>query len=66
MNKFGHILVVDDDDGIRNLVKQLLIQENYIVTTSDCAEDANNKISNIKAATNPLLNSIVRRPKLAR
>ena len=48
MNKFGHILVVDDDDGIRNLVKQLLIQENYIVTTSDCAEDANNKISNIK------------------
>ena len=48
MNKFGHILVVDDDDGIRNLVEQLLIQENYIVTTSDCAEDANNKISNIK------------------
>ena len=48
MNKVGHILVVDDDDGIRNLVKQLLIQENYIVTTSDCAEDANNKINNIK------------------
>jgi len=30
MNKFiGHILVVDDDDGIRNLVKQYLTENNF-------------------------------------
>ena len=49
MNKFlGHILVVDDDDGIRKLVKQLLIRENFLVTTSGGAEDAINKIEYIK------------------
>ena len=30
MNKFkAHILVVDDDDGIRNLVKQYLNENNF-------------------------------------
>jgi len=49
MNKFlGHILVVDDDDGIRKLVKQLLIRENFLVTTSGSAENAINKIEYIK------------------
>ena len=48
MNKFlGHILVVDDDDGIRKLVKQLLIRENFLVTTSGSAENAINKIEYI-------------------
>ena len=49
MKKFNaHILIVDDDDKIRKLVKQLLIQENYIVTTANSAEDANNKAIYIK------------------
>ena len=49
MNKFeAHILVVDDDDGIRDLVKQYLIQNNFVVTTANSAEDANEKIRVVK------------------
>ena len=49
MNKYiGHILVVDDDDGIRNLVKKFLNENNFLVTTSMDAEDANKKIRIIK------------------
>ena len=49
MNKFeAHILVVDDDDGIRDLVKQYLIQNNFVVTTANSAEDASEKIRVIK------------------
>ena len=49
MNKFeAHILVVDDDDGIRDLVKQYLIQNNFVVTTANSAEDASEKIKVIK------------------
>ena len=49
MNKFnGHILVVDDDDGIRNLVKQYLTENNFLITTASNAEDAKEKISIIK------------------
>ena len=44
----AHILVVDDDDGIRDLVKQYLNQNNYIVTTAKNAEDATEKIKIIK------------------
>ena len=49
MNKFeAHILIVDDDDGIRDLVKQYLIQNNFVVTTANSAEDANEKIRVVK------------------
>ncbi|MFL2896121.1 MAG: response regulator [Candidatus Pelagibacter sp.] len=49
MNKFiNHILVVDDDNEIRILVKQYLDQNNFLVTTANSAEDANNKIDIIK------------------
>ena len=49
MDKFiAHILVVDDDDGIRSLVKQYLNENKYLVTTSENAEDASNKIEIIK------------------
>jgi len=49
MNKFNaHILVVDDDDGIRNLVKQYLNKNNFLITTAKNAEDAKEKISIIK------------------
>ena len=49
MNKFqAHILVVDDDDGIRNLVKQYLNENNFLVTTANNAEDAKSKIEVVK------------------
>jgi two-component system phosphate regulon response regulator OmpR len=49
MNKFnGHILVVDDDEGIRNLIKQYLTENNFLITTASNAEDAKEKISIIK------------------
>ena len=49
MNKFeAHILVVDDDDGIRNLVKKYLNENNFLVTTANNAEDAEEKIKVIK------------------
>ena len=49
MNDFiAHILVVDDDDGIRSLVKQYLNENNFLVTTSNSAEDAEEKVSIIK------------------
>ena len=49
MNDFtAHILVVDDDDGIRSLVKQYLNKNNFLVTTSNCAENAAEKILIIK------------------
>ena len=49
MNKFnGHILVVDDDDGIRNLVKQYLTENNFLITTANNAEAAKEKIAIIK------------------
>ena len=47
-NLIAHILVVDDDDGIRSLVKKYLNENKYIVTTADSAEDAVNKIKIIE------------------
>ena len=44
----AHILVVDDDDGIRSLVKKYLEENNYLVTTSNNAEDATKKIKIIE------------------
>ena len=49
MNDFiAHILVVDDDDGIRSLVKQYLNESDFLVTTSNSSENAEEKISIIK------------------
>jgi two-component system phosphate regulon response regulator OmpR len=49
MNEFiAHILVVDDDDGIRSLVKQYLNENKFLVTTSSSAENAKEKVSIIK------------------
>tara|TARA_B100000787_G_scaffold124220_1_gene93586 strand:+ start:329 stop:1006 length:678 start_codon:yes stop_codon:yes gene_type:complete len=47
-NFIAHILVVDDDDGIRSLVKQYLNENNFLVTTSNSAENAEEKIAIIK------------------
>tara|TARA_B110001452_G_scaffold63901_1_gene50645 strand:+ start:433 stop:1110 length:678 start_codon:yes stop_codon:yes gene_type:complete len=49
MDKFlAHILVVDDDDGIRSLVKQYLIENKFLVTTAISAENAIEKIETIQ------------------
>ena len=49
MDKFiAHILVVDDDDGIRALVKKYLNENNFLVTSADSAENASDKIKIIK------------------
>ena len=49
MDKFiAHILVVDDDDGIRSLVQKYLNENNFLITTADSAESASEKIKVIK------------------
>jgi len=49
MNDFiAHILVVDDDDGIRALVKEYLNENNFLVTTSNSAENAEQKVLIVK------------------
>ena len=49
MNKnIFHILVVDDDDRIRDLVKQYLEGNQFLVTTAKDAEDAKKKMEIVK------------------
>jgi len=43
-----HILVIDDDDKIRDLLKQYLIKNNFLVSTSHDAADAEEKINLVK------------------
>ena len=44
----AHILVIDDDKGIRELVKEYLDQNNFITSTAIDAEDAAQKTKQIK------------------
>ena len=44
----AHILVVDDDDGIRDLVKSYLKQNGFLVTSASNAEEAFDKTTIIK------------------
>ena len=46
-NYIAHILVVDDDDGIRELVKQFLNQNKFLVTTAKDSIDAEKKIKTV-------------------
>jgi len=49
MDKYlAHILVVDDDDRIRDLVKQYLLDNKYLVTTATDAFNAKDKMEIIK------------------
>ena len=49
MDKFiAHILVIDDDDGIRLLVKKYLNENKFLVTTAESAEKAFEKIKIIR------------------
>jgi len=44
----NHILVVDDDDRIRNLLKDYLFENNYIVSTAENAIQAKERLKYIK------------------
>ena len=46
--KIFHILVVDDDDRIRELVKEYLVENNFLVTTAKDAYGCKKKIRNSK------------------
>jgi len=49
MNKYiFHVLVVDDDDRIRELVKQYLEDNNFLVTSAKDALDAKKKLEILK------------------
>ena len=47
-NNSIHILIVDDDDRIRDLLKEYLSEKSYIISTSENAENAKIKISQFK------------------
>ena len=47
-SKNFHILVVDDDNRIRELVKEYLEENQFLVTTAKNAEDAKKKVDIIK------------------
>ena len=47
-NNKKHILIVDDDDRIRILLKEYLSENNYIVSTAENAEQAKNKLDFIR------------------
>lgn len=46
--KTQHLLVVDDDVKIRNLLQKYLIENNYFVSIAKNAQEANEVIQNIK------------------
>ena len=47
-NKNLHILIVDDDDRIRNLLKDFLSENNYIVSSAEHADEAKEKLQYLK------------------
>ena len=47
-NNKNHILIVDDDDRIRNLLKEYLSKNEYIVSTAENAESAKKKLEYLK------------------
>ena len=47
-NNKNHILIVDDDDRIRNLLKDYLSENHYIVSTAENADQAKERLSYIK------------------
>jgi len=48
INNKKHILIVDDDDRIRSLLKDFLTENNYIISTAENGEQAKSKLSFIK------------------
>ena len=47
-NNDNHILIVDDDDKIRNLLKEFLTENHYIVSTAEDAIQAKERLKIIK------------------
>tara|TARA_B100000963_G_C22549310_1_gene635976 strand:- start:90 stop:767 length:678 start_codon:yes stop_codon:yes gene_type:complete len=47
-NNKNHILIVDDDNRIRNLLKEYLADNNYIVSTANDSDQAKSKLEIIK------------------
>ena len=47
-NKIMHILIVDDDDRIRGLLKDYLTENKYIVSTAENANNAKEKLNFLK------------------
>ena len=47
-NNKNHILIVDDDDRIRNLLKDYLSENNYVVSTAENADQAKDRLKYIK------------------
>ena len=47
-NSKNHVLIVDDDNRIRNLLKEFLFENNYIVSTAENADDAQKKLEHLK------------------
>ena len=47
-NNKNHILIVDDDNRIRSLLKDYLTENSYIVSTAENAEQAKNKLKYLK------------------
>ena len=39
-NNLQHLLIVDDDDKIRNLLKSYLIEHGFLISTAANAEEA--------------------------
>ena len=48
MNENSHILIVDDDNRIRELIKEYLEDNDFIVSTANDAEEASEKIKLIE------------------
>jgi two-component system phosphate regulon response regulator OmpR len=48
MENKNHILIVDDDDRIRNLLKDYLSENNYIVSTAENSDNAKEKLKYLK------------------
>lgn len=47
ISNIKNLLVVDDDQRIRALLKEYLIKEGFIISTADCAENAREKMKYI-------------------
>ena len=43
-----HLLVVDDDERIRSLLQQFLVQDGYLISTAENAEQARILLSGIE------------------
>ena len=48
MDNLSHILVVDDDDRIRNLLREYLEEKNFLVSTAQNSEEAKTKLGHFK------------------